>query len=193
MEQIAKATRGVTTLHGSGFLPSSADPFAPILTSLAQHGQDVSLAARVIQPGASDPGALDKEIGKRPGGSRQRMPRPVMQKIAEAKSAPLVTSLNQAGASRAGPKMDNRIYRAASRPSSRRIARRRQAGSISSPPPAARRERLKGSYSCRGRPSPSLLMRGLATRAISVRLNLRCQTPSCFARAGAFSFAINGR
>ena len=62
VEQIAKATRGVTTLHGPGFLPSSADPFAPILTSLAQHGQDVSLAARVIQPGASDPGALDKEI-----------------------------------------------------------------------------------------------------------------------------------
>jgi localization factor PodJL len=54
VEQIAKATRGGAGLHGAGVVPSSSDPFAPILTSLAQHGQDGSLAAKVIRPGASD-------------------------------------------------------------------------------------------------------------------------------------------
>ena len=54
VEHIEKAVRGGAGLQGSGVVPSSPDPFAPILTSLAQHGQDGSLAARVIRPGASD-------------------------------------------------------------------------------------------------------------------------------------------
>lgn len=58
VEQIAKATRGGAGLHGAGIIPSSSDPFAPILTSLTQHGHDGSLAARVIRPG----GASDKEF-----------------------------------------------------------------------------------------------------------------------------------
>lgn len=62
IEQIAKATRGGAGLHDSGLVPSSLDPFAPILTSLAHHSQDGSLAARVIRTGVSDPGASDKEI-----------------------------------------------------------------------------------------------------------------------------------
>ncbi|MGA7658125.1 MAG: tetratricopeptide repeat protein [Methylocella sp.] len=62
IEQIAKATRGGAGLHDSGLVPSSLDPFAPILTSLAHHSQDRSLAARVIRTGASDPGTSDKEI-----------------------------------------------------------------------------------------------------------------------------------
>jgi localization factor PodJL len=54
VEHIEKAVRGGAGLQGSGVVPSSPEPFAPILTSLAQHGQDGSLAARVIRPGAGD-------------------------------------------------------------------------------------------------------------------------------------------
>jgi localization factor PodJL len=54
VEHIEKAVRGGAGLQGSGVVPSSPDPFAPILTSLAQHGQDGSLTARVIRPGAGD-------------------------------------------------------------------------------------------------------------------------------------------
>ena len=71
VEQIAKATSGGAVLHGSG-LAAASDPFAPILTSLAQpsltqpsfaqHGQDGSLAARIIRPGAGEKGAHGKEI-----------------------------------------------------------------------------------------------------------------------------------
>jgi hypothetical protein len=54
LEHIAKATRDGTGLSGAALIPASADPFASILTSLAQHGQDSSLATRVIRPGASE-------------------------------------------------------------------------------------------------------------------------------------------
>jgi hypothetical protein len=43
-------------------VPAPADPFAPILTSLAQHGQDGPLAARVIRPGAIEKAAYEEEI-----------------------------------------------------------------------------------------------------------------------------------
>ncbi len=62
IEQIAKAMKGGARLHDSGLVPSSLDPFAPILTSLTHHSQDGSLAAKVIRMGVSDPGASDKEI-----------------------------------------------------------------------------------------------------------------------------------
>jgi localization factor PodJL len=62
IDQIAKVTRGGAGLHNSGLVPSSLDPFAPILTSLAHHSQDGSLAAKVIRMGVGDPGASDKEI-----------------------------------------------------------------------------------------------------------------------------------
>ena len=62
VEQIAKATKAGAGLHGSGLVPSSSDPFAPILSSLAQHGQDGSLAAKATKAGVSNPGTSDKEI-----------------------------------------------------------------------------------------------------------------------------------
>jgi localization factor PodJL len=62
LEHIAKATRGGTGLSGAALIPASADPFAPILTSLAQHGQDGSLATRVIRPGASEKATYEEEI-----------------------------------------------------------------------------------------------------------------------------------
>lgn len=61
LEHIAKGTIGGVT-HGPGIVSVSTDPFAPILTSLAQHGQDGSPAARVIIPVASERGARDKDI-----------------------------------------------------------------------------------------------------------------------------------
>jgi localization factor PodJL len=54
VEQIEKAAKGGVGLYGPGVVPSSSDPFAPILTTLAQHSQDGSLAARVNRPAASD-------------------------------------------------------------------------------------------------------------------------------------------
>ena len=54
VEQIGKAMRSGASLYDSGVVASSSDPFAPILTSLAQHSQDGSLAAKVIRPGTSD-------------------------------------------------------------------------------------------------------------------------------------------
>jgi localization factor PodJL len=62
IEQIAKATLSGAGLNGAPLVPSSLDPFAPILTSLAQHNQDGPLAARGIRTGTNDPGARDKEI-----------------------------------------------------------------------------------------------------------------------------------
>lgn len=57
VEQIAQATTRGAGLHGSSHVPSNSDPFAPILTALAQHGQEASLAAKVVRPGTSS----DKE------------------------------------------------------------------------------------------------------------------------------------
>jgi localization factor PodJL len=62
LEHIAKATRGGTGLSGAALIPTSADPFAPILTSLAQHGQEGPLAARVVRPGAIEKAAYEEEI-----------------------------------------------------------------------------------------------------------------------------------
>ncbi len=62
LEHIAKATRGGTGLSGAALIPASADPFTPILTSLAQHGQEGPLAARVVRPGAIEKAAYEEKI-----------------------------------------------------------------------------------------------------------------------------------
>ena len=54
VKQISQAIRGGTGLSGQGLGASPTDPFAPILTSLAQNGHDGALATKVISTGASD-------------------------------------------------------------------------------------------------------------------------------------------
>ncbi len=74
LDHVAKATRDGQGFANSMLVSASTDPFAPILTSLSQHGQDGSLAARVSRPGAGEKAMQEKMILKGGGAFASALP-----------------------------------------------------------------------------------------------------------------------
>lgn len=62
IDHFEKTAKNGAGLFGAG-LPSAADPFAPILTSLAKQSPNAALATLIAQPERSDPALRDKEFG----------------------------------------------------------------------------------------------------------------------------------
>ncbi len=88
LDHLTKAVRDGQGFANSMLVSASTDPFAPILTSLSQHGQDGSLAARVIRPGAGEKAMQEKMILKGGGAFASALPQAAPASFAsEAASA----------------------------------------------------------------------------------------------------------
>ena len=88
LDHLTKAVRDGQGFANSMLVSASTDPFAPILTSLSQHGQDGSLAARVIRAGAGEKAMQEKMILKGGGAFASALPQAAPASFAsEAASA----------------------------------------------------------------------------------------------------------